>query len=66
MSPTPKNGKVCYIEIPAADEHLSAGFYERVFGWQIRLSSPTEVRSSSRSAWTTRKSLLDSATRRVT
>jgi uncharacterized protein len=36
MSPTPTNGKVCYIEIPATDEHLSAEFYERVFGWQIR------------------------------
>ena len=32
----PMNGKVCYIEIPAADVSRSAGFYQTVFGWQIR------------------------------
>jgi predicted enzyme related to lactoylglutathione lyase/uncharacterized glyoxalase superfamily protein PhnB len=26
----------CYIEIPARDVHLSADFYEKVFGWNIR------------------------------
>jgi uncharacterized protein len=28
--------RFCYIEIPAADPHASAGFYEKVFGWNIR------------------------------
>jgi len=36
MSPTLANGKVCYVEIPATDVQLSAGFYEEVFGWRIR------------------------------
>ncbi len=39
MSPSPPtraNGKVCYIEIPAADIPRSADFYARVFGWRIR------------------------------
>jgi predicted enzyme related to lactoylglutathione lyase len=30
------NGKICYIEIPAADITRSANFYETVFGWPIR------------------------------
>ena len=36
MAPTLANGKICYVEIPAKDIHRSAGFYERVFGWQSR------------------------------
>jgi len=36
MPPTLANGKICYIEIPAVDIHRSAGFYVKVFGWQIR------------------------------
>jgi predicted enzyme related to lactoylglutathione lyase len=28
--------RLCYLEIPAADVHRSAAFYERVFGWNIR------------------------------
>lgn len=28
--------RICYLEIPAADVHQSAAFYERVFGWNIR------------------------------
>jgi len=32
----PKNGKICYIEIPAADAERSADFYTKVFGWNIR------------------------------
>ena len=36
MPPTLKNGKVCYIEMPALDIGRSADFYARVFGWQIR------------------------------
>jgi len=31
------NGKICYIEIPAADVGLSAEFYAKVFGWNIRV-----------------------------
>lgn len=30
------NGKICYIEIPAADIQRSAEFYRKVFGWKIR------------------------------
>jgi predicted enzyme related to lactoylglutathione lyase len=31
-----KNGKVCYIEIPAIDINTSVSFYKAVFGWQTR------------------------------
>jgi predicted enzyme related to lactoylglutathione lyase len=34
--PTLANGKICYIEIPATDVLLSASFYKKIFGWQIR------------------------------
>jgi hypothetical protein len=36
MSPTRKNGKICYLELPAANVGRSAEFYSRVFGWNIR------------------------------
>ena len=36
MPPTFANGKICYIEIPTSDIALSADFYRRAFGWQIR------------------------------
>src|SRR5438874_3728642 len=36
MPPTPTNGKICYIEMPATDIARSADFYQRVFGWNIR------------------------------
>jgi predicted enzyme related to lactoylglutathione lyase len=36
MPPTLGNGKICYVEIPAADIARSADFYKRVFGWNIR------------------------------
>jgi predicted enzyme related to lactoylglutathione lyase len=36
MPPTPTNGKICYIEMPATDITRSAEFYSRVFGWHIR------------------------------
>ncbi len=36
MPPTTGNGKVCYIEMPAADIQRSADFYRDVFGWDIR------------------------------
>ncbi|MBZ5561949.1 MAG: VOC family protein [Acidobacteriia bacterium] len=38
MPPTLKNGKICYIEIPASDIARSADFYKRAFGWNIRQS----------------------------
>ena len=36
MPPTLKNGKICYIEMPAVDIRRSADFYGEVFGWRIR------------------------------
>ena|SRR5947209_2908167 len=36
MPPTLANGKICYIEIPAANPRLSAAFYQKVFGWRVR------------------------------
>src|SRR5437899_2525524 len=36
MPPTSANGKICYLEIPAADVARSADFYRAVFGWAIR------------------------------
>jgi uncharacterized protein len=36
MPPTYGNGKICYVEIPAADIARSAEFYSRVFGWKTR------------------------------
>jgi predicted enzyme related to lactoylglutathione lyase len=36
MPPTLRNGKICYIEIPATDVSRSADFYGKVFGWKIR------------------------------
>jgi predicted enzyme related to lactoylglutathione lyase len=36
MPPTRKNGKICYIEIPAVDIPRSADFYSKVFGWRTR------------------------------
>lgn len=35
-APTLKNGKICYLEIPAVDVALSAEFYKRAFGWNTR------------------------------
>ena len=33
--PAPKNGKICFIEIPAIDITISSTFYKEVFGWNI-------------------------------
>ena len=43
MPPTLANGKVCYIEIPAAEIQRSADFYEKVFGWRIRQRSDGHI-----------------------
>jgi len=34
--PTDRNGKICYIEMPAVDVSQSASFYKSVFGWNVR------------------------------
>jgi predicted enzyme related to lactoylglutathione lyase len=34
--PTLKNGKICYLEMPAVDIETSASFYQTVFGWNTR------------------------------
>jgi uncharacterized protein len=36
MPSTLTNGKICYLEIPATDVARSSGFFNRVFGWNIR------------------------------
>ena len=36
MPPGSKDGKICYVEIPALDVDRSAQFYTRVFGWTTR------------------------------
>ncbi|HEX3580792.1 MAG TPA: VOC family protein [Thermoanaerobaculia bacterium] len=36
MAPTYAQGKICYIEMPAADIERSAAFYQTVFGWNVR------------------------------
>ncbi|HYL03361.1 MAG TPA: VOC family protein [Steroidobacteraceae bacterium] len=36
MAPTRANGKICYLELPAANVAQSAAFYSRVFGWPMR------------------------------
>lgn len=36
MAPTLGNGKICYLQIPAADITRSANFYQLVFGWNLR------------------------------
>jgi predicted enzyme related to lactoylglutathione lyase len=41
--PTLGNGKICYIEIPAADIKRSASFYEKVFGWHIRTRGDGQI-----------------------
>lgn len=35
-TPNYRNGKICYIEIPAIDIAESAQFYQQVFGWHVR------------------------------
>src|SRR3954471_15977003 len=34
--PELRSGKICYVELPAADVAASADFYRTVFGWSIR------------------------------
>src|SRR3954447_11476271 len=37
--PELRSGKLCYVELPAADVAASADFYRTVFGWSIRRRS---------------------------
>jgi uncharacterized protein len=37
----PAHGQVCYLQIPALDMMTSAGFYEKIFGWQIERPYPS-------------------------
>src|SRR6058998_1335004 len=34
--PTLRNGKICYLEMPASDIKTSANFYKEVFRWNTR------------------------------
>jgi predicted enzyme related to lactoylglutathione lyase len=34
--PPIRNGKICYLELPATDVARSRAFYEAVFGWKTR------------------------------
>lgn len=43
MPTTSADGKICYIEIPAADVEESAEFYKKVFGWNVRRRSDGAV-----------------------
>jgi predicted enzyme related to lactoylglutathione lyase len=43
MPPTPANGKICYIQIPATDVARSADFYHRSFGWNVRRRSDGKI-----------------------
>jgi predicted enzyme related to lactoylglutathione lyase len=36
MAPTYGRGKICYLEIPAADVGRCSEFYREVFGWALR------------------------------
>jgi predicted enzyme related to lactoylglutathione lyase len=38
-----KNGKICYIEIPAIDIQRSSEFYAGVFGWPLRTRGNGQV-----------------------
>lgn len=43
MPPTLANGKICYLEIPAAEVGRSSAFYEAVFGWQTRRRGDSQL-----------------------
>ena len=36
MAPTTGHGKICYVELPAADVAQSSRFYADLFGWTLR------------------------------
>jgi predicted enzyme related to lactoylglutathione lyase len=43
MPPTLAPGKLAFVQIPAIDVDRSVGFYEAVFGWNIRRRSDGEI-----------------------
>ena len=43
MPPTLAPGKISYVEIPSTDVDRSAGFYEAVFGWNLRRRGDGEI-----------------------
>jgi predicted enzyme related to lactoylglutathione lyase len=43
VPPTFAPGKIGYIQIPALDVDRAAGFYEAVFGWNIRRRGDGEI-----------------------
>jgi len=67
-NPALKNGKICYIEIPAKDPNQSATFYKKVFGWKSRTRGDGNLAFDDTSgevsgAWVTgRKSLSEVGT----
>lgn len=34
------HGQVCYLQLPAADRHRAAAFYQAVFGWETGTHYP--------------------------
>ena len=43
MPPTMGHGKICYLDIPAADVNRSSEFYKSVFGWNVRTRGNGEL-----------------------
>jgi predicted enzyme related to lactoylglutathione lyase len=43
MPPTDANGKICYLQIPTENIARSSGFYQTIFGWNIRRRDNGEV-----------------------
>ena len=67
LQPVSLNGKVCYIEIPAADSGASSVFYESVFGWNIRRRSDghlafDDTTGGVSGAWVTGRNVAKEAT----
>ena len=42
--PAPCNGKIAYVEIPAINAGESAAFYEKVFGWKIKVEDDGSIK----------------------
>ena len=43
MAPTLRDGKICYIEMPAKDIAVSSRFYQQVFNWNVRMRANGSV-----------------------
>ncbi len=60
------NGRFWYVQIPALDVHVSASFYEQVFGWRLRGGSAshfgfTDATGDMMGAWVTGRAATDDA-----